>query len=103
MMSAFGLLARLRFLRGGVFDPFGRTEERRTERRLIGEYEAAIEQVLAGLGHDNHRLAVDIASIPDRIRGYGHVKEANLKAAKRSEAMLLAAFREPATGMAAAE
>jgi indolepyruvate ferredoxin oxidoreductase len=103
MMSAFRLLARLRFLRGTAFDPFGRTQERRAERRLITEYEAVIDEVLARLGHDNHRLAVDLAAIPDRIRGYGHVKEGNLKAAKRSEAMLLTALREPPAGLSAAE
>ncbi|BBK38737.1 indolepyruvate ferredoxin oxidoreductase [Allostella sp. ATCC 35155] len=103
MMAAFGLLARMKRLRGTAFDPFGRTEERRAERRLIADYEAAIEEVLARLGHDTHRLAVDIAQIPDRIRGFGHVKEANLKAAKRSEAMLLAALRDPTAPAAAAE
>ncbi|BBK30118.1 indolepyruvate ferredoxin oxidoreductase [Stella humosa] len=103
MMSAFGLLAKLKFLRGGAFDPFGRTAERRGERQLIADYETAIEEVMGGLVPDNHRLAVEIASLPERIRGYGHVKEESLKAVRRSEAMLRQAFREPAAAATAAE
>ncbi len=64
MMKAFGLLARLKFLRGTALDPFGRTAERRIERRLITDYEALIEEILAGLDHDRHRLAVALASLP---------------------------------------
>ncbi|MCC7274785.1 MAG: indolepyruvate ferredoxin oxidoreductase family protein [Alphaproteobacteria bacterium] len=97
MMRAFAVLVRLRFLRGGALDPFGRTAERRMERQLIADYERVVEELIGALDHDNHRLAVEIASIPDRIRGYGHVKEASLKSAKQAEVMLLAAFRDPAT------
>jgi indolepyruvate ferredoxin oxidoreductase len=93
MMGAFRILAKLRRLRGTPFDPFGMTEERRTERRLIGEYEAIVIELLDRLDRGNHKLAVDIASIPDRIRGYGHVKRRHLNEAKRREAELLAAFR----------
>ncbi len=103
MMSAFRLLARLKFLRGGAFDPFGRTAERRAERQLILDYEAVIDEVLGRLRHDNHRLALDLASLPDRIRGYGHVKEANMAATRKSEAMLLAAWRAPPARLSAAE
>jgi indolepyruvate ferredoxin oxidoreductase len=103
MMKAFGLLAKLKGLRGTALDPFGRSAERKTERRLIGEYEATIEELIAGLDPDNHALAVDIASIPETIRGFGHVKEASLAAAKKREAELLAAFRAPGERMTAAE
>ena len=103
MMSAFALLAKLKFLRGTAFDIFGRSEERRTERRLIGEYEQTIDELLGKLGHDNHALAVQIASIPDDIRGFGHVKDAKLAAAKKKEAGLLAAFRNPQARRSAAE
>ena len=103
MMQAFGLLARLKFLRGTALDPFGRTAERRMERRLITDYEALIEEILGKLDHDRHRLAVALASLPEQIRGYGHVKQAHLdKAAKRQEE-LLAAFRAPAVRQTAAE
>ncbi len=103
MMPAFRALAKLKFLRGTALDPFGRSEERRTERKLIQDYEATIEEILAGLTPDNHRLAVEIASIPDAIRGFGHVKAAHLERAKAREAELLAAFRAPAPAQAAAE
>src|SRR4029077_7199373 len=78
MMKAFGLLARLKFLRGTALDPFGRTAERRLERRLITDYEALIEEILGKLDHDRHRTAVALASLPEQIRGYGHVKQAHL-------------------------
>ena len=102
MMRGFGILAKLRFLRGTPLDPFGRTEERRTERQLIRDYEAIVEELLASLTADNHRLAVEIASIPDAIRGFGHVKAAHLGKAKAREAELLAAFRAPSTARVAA-
>ncbi len=75
MFKAFGLLAKLKFLRGGRFDVFGRTEERRMERKLISDYEATVQVLLDGLD-DRLALAVEIASIPEHIRGFGHVKEA---------------------------
>jgi len=102
MFTAFRLLAKLRFLRGGPLDVFGRTEERRTERRLIEDYAKQIDELLAKLTPDNHALAVQIASIPEEIRGYGHVKERHLHAAKAKEAKLLEAFRNPQAARAAA-
>jgi indolepyruvate ferredoxin oxidoreductase len=93
MMSAFRLLARLKFLRGTAFDPFGRSEERKGERALIEDYRQSINEVIAGLNPDNHVLAVEIASIPEQIRGYGHVKERHLAPAKRKWADLMAAYR----------
>jgi indolepyruvate ferredoxin oxidoreductase len=103
MMRAFGVLAKFKGLRGTAFDIFGRTEERKMERRLIVEYEQIVEELLAKLSHDNHALAVQIAAIPDEIRGYGHVKDAKLAAAKKKEAGLLEAFRNPQTRRTAAE
>lgn len=96
MLTAFRLLARLKFLRGGPLDIFGRTEERRTERRLIGDYQALVSELLGRLDATNLGLAVELASIPEGIRGYGHVKERHLAAAKAREAGLLEAFRNPA-------
>src|SRR5690606_35065217 len=86
MLTAFRLLARLRFLRGTAFDIFGRTEERRRERALISEYETLVNEIADNLATTNHDLAVALAQIPDRIRGFGHVKERNLEAAKQEEA-----------------
>src|SRR3954471_6530056 len=103
MLSAFRLLAGLKKLRGTKLDVFGYTEERKMERRLIAEYEATIDSVLATLDQDNHAMAVQIASVPETMRGFGHIKEKNVKAAKEREASLLAAYRSPATAQVAAE
>jgi indolepyruvate ferredoxin oxidoreductase len=81
-LVALRLLARLKGLRGTVLDVFGRAPERRAERALIAEYRASIEQVLAGLRADNYDLALEIARIPEQIKGFGHVKERNLAAAR---------------------
>jgi indolepyruvate ferredoxin oxidoreductase len=93
MMTAFRLLAKLKGLRGTPFDLFGMTEERRTERRLIADYEATVQELLESLDRANRTTAVEIAAIPERIRGFGHVKRRHLNEAKRREAELLAAFR----------
>ena len=92
--GAFGVLARLKGLRGTFWDPFGRTEERRTERALIGEYEAAISEILGGLNLANHTLAVEFARLPEQIRGYGHVKARHLAEVRPLWAARLAAWRE---------
>ena len=82
---------------------FGYTEERRTERRLIGEYEAILEEVAAALTPGNHPLAVEIARVPEQIRGFGHIKQRNLDKAKQREAALLEALRNPPAVAIAAE
>jgi len=89
----FSALHAMKGLRGTPFDVFGWSEERRTERRLIEEYEATVAELLERLNRDNHKLAVEIAGIPEHIRGYGHVKRRHLDEAKKKEAGLLAAFR----------
>jgi indolepyruvate ferredoxin oxidoreductase len=96
MQKAFGVLAKFKGLRGTAFDPFGYTAERKVERALIGEYRQTVEALLPKLNADNLAQAVAIASIPEDIRGYGHVKERHLKAAKEKEAALLAAYHSPA-------
>ena len=103
MLSAFRLLARLRRLRGTLFDIFGQTEERRAERRLIGEYEALLKEILAHLSPANHAIAVELAALPLEIRGFGHVKQANLVRVKAKEAALLSQFvsLSPAHALAA--
>ena len=93
LLPAFRVLAKFKFLRGTALDPFGRSLERRTERALIGEYETMIDEVLARLTPDNHHLAVGLAAIPEKIRGFGHVKQRHLAAAKADEAALLEQFR----------
>jgi indolepyruvate ferredoxin oxidoreductase len=92
MLPVFRVLKSLRFLRGGALDPFGYTEERRTERALIREYEQTVERLLAALTPQNHALAVQIAAIPDEIRGYGHIKARTLEPARKKRDELLARY-----------
>jgi indolepyruvate ferredoxin oxidoreductase len=99
MMKVFGLLRRFKVLRGTAFDPFGYNAERRTERQLITDYEALLSEVLGKLNADNHPLAVGLAVIPEKIRGFGHVKLRNLHAARADEAALLEQFRYGAAPM----
>jgi indolepyruvate ferredoxin oxidoreductase len=91
--AVFKRLARLKFLRGTAFDPFGYTSERRTERALIREYEEVIEEVLSRLDARNHAVAVELAWLPEHIRGFGHVKAASIQAARAPRAELLARLR----------
>ncbi len=93
MMSAFKLLAGLKFLRGTPFDIFGYSDERTTERKLIADYEAMLDEILAKLTPANHPLAVGLAAIPEKIRGFGPVKARHLVAAKADETALLEQFR----------
>ena len=102
VFAAFRVLAKLRFLRGSAFDVFGYTHERRMERRLVAEYEASIEEIVARLSADNHALAVRIASVPEDIRGFGHVKARSVEKVKPAWAELLAALRAPAAIRSAA-
>jgi indolepyruvate ferredoxin oxidoreductase len=94
MRSAFGVLAKLKGLRGTALDPFGRSDERRTERALIGEYRASIDELLGGLTADRLPLALEVARIPEDIRGYGHVKERHLRAARTKWAAAMTRWRQ---------
>lgn len=93
MMRVLGVLARLKGLRGTAFDPFGYTRERRAERGLIERYERVVSSLLGGLDHASHAVAVEIALLPERIRGFGHVKARSIEEAERREAELLERFR----------
>jgi indolepyruvate ferredoxin oxidoreductase len=90
----FGLLARMKSLRGTALDFFGYTGERKMERELITQYEAWLDEIVAGLTPERHALAVRIAALPDQIRGYGHVKLKSVNLARESAARLLAEFRQ---------
>ncbi|MCC6209407.1 MAG: indolepyruvate ferredoxin oxidoreductase family protein [Burkholderiales bacterium] len=92
LLPVLRLLARAKRLRGTWLDPFGRTQERRTERALIAAYEARIDELLPLLTPANLPLAVEIAALPEKIRGFGHVKLASLALARASEAGLLHRF-----------
>jgi indolepyruvate ferredoxin oxidoreductase len=92
MLRAFGVLAKFKGLRGTPLDPFGRTGERRMERRLIADYEADIDRVQAAAMPETREIAVALAELPLAIRGFGHVKAVAAEAAALRRAELLAAY-----------
>jgi indolepyruvate ferredoxin oxidoreductase len=94
MWSAFRLLAKLKGLRGGAFDVFGYTGERRMERALIGEYRDLVTALIGQLNADNHAMAVDLASLPEKVRGFGHVKEQAVASFRSEQARLLAQLNQ---------
>lgn len=95
MEKWFRQLAKLKGLRGTPFDIFGRTAERRQERQLIKDYRATVDRVCRDLTPENHAFAVALLSLPEQIRGYGHVKVRHLEQAKDEEKRLLDAFKNP--------
>ena len=101
MRRAFGVLAGLKGLRGTALDPFGHSAERRGERALIEEYRACIAELLRSLDAGNRALAVEIARIPEEIRGYGHVKARHLEAARTKWQALMQRWRAGAPRPAA--
>ncbi len=101
MKHGFTILAKLKGLRGTALDIFGYTAERKMERALIVEYRQMVSALLPKLTAENLTQAVAIASIPEDIRGYGHVKERHFDAAKRKQDDLLVRFHNPGTNAAA--
>jgi indolepyruvate ferredoxin oxidoreductase len=97
MLKAFAVLAKLKFLRGTPLDPFGYSQDRRTERKLVADYEALLATIMKELTAYNHQTAVALASIPEKIRGYGPVKQRHLVAAKAEEASLREQFHAGTT------
>ena len=95
LMTAFRLMAPLRTLRGSLLDPFRMSDERRLARELLDGYRADIERLLPELTSANHALAVRIASLPDKVRGYGHVRQASATAVSNERDQLLAQWRQP--------
>ena len=97
IVPVFRLLAKMRFLRGSALDLFGHTQERRMERQLLADYEQRIAQVLDTLQTTgdaaHHEAAVALASLPEQIRGYGHVRARSVAQAKQREAALLATLQ----------
>ena len=93
MMKVFRLLARLKGLRGTRWDVFGYSAERRAERALITQYERDIAELLESLSFLRLPLATEIAALPEGIRGFGHVKAHNMKAAAARREELLARWR----------
>jgi len=100
--KVYALLARLRWLRGTPFDVFGYSAERRMERGLIRQYESDMAEVLLNVTPQTHDIAVEIASLPRGIRGFGPVKMANADAAAKRREELLQAFRAGGAPLATA-
>jgi indolepyruvate ferredoxin oxidoreductase len=97
----FPALARLKRLRGTPLDLFGHTAERRSERRLLADYEAGLDRIVAGLDPQRLPIAVEIASVPQQIRGFGHVKAAAMEAAEPEARRLWAKWDAAAHAVAA--
>ena len=95
MLKAFGVLAKLKGLRGTAFDVFGYTHERKFERQLIVDYVKLLDEILPALTPANHPTALGLATLPGKIRGFGHVKARHFEAVRKEEAELLARFRSP--------
>ena len=93
VLKVFKVLARMKGLRGGAFDIFGYTAERKGERQMIEDQIALLDEVTKGLTRERFTTAVQLADLPQQIKGYGHVKEANAEAAAKRRAELLTEFR----------
>jgi indolepyruvate ferredoxin oxidoreductase len=94
MWSAFKLLAKFKGLRGGAFDIFGYTEERKMERALIAEYREMVVALMDKLTPENHAVAVELAGLPEKVRGFGHVKEKAVATFRTEKARLLTQFSQ---------
>jgi indolepyruvate ferredoxin oxidoreductase len=95
MLPVFRLLAKGKRLRGTAWDLFGYTRERRLERQSVADYEALLDEIAGRLSPATHTTAVALATLPLEVKGFGHIKERNYKAAKAREATLLAELRSP--------
>jgi indolepyruvate ferredoxin oxidoreductase len=100
MMRGFELLAKLKGLRGSAFDIFGYSAERKMERQLIEDYRDTITGLLARLNADNYDIAVQLASQPAEIRGFGHVKEEAVDKARVEKELLLQSFGRAGSAIA---
>jgi indolepyruvate ferredoxin oxidoreductase len=98
MLPVFRVLAKGKSLRGGWMDLFGYTAERRLERRMIRDYEEMLDEIERRLTSDTHRVSVALASLPEEIKGFGHVKHRNYDAAMKKRDTLLAMLRDPKPG-----
>jgi len=95
MRTVFDWLAPLKRLRGTTWDLFGRTEERRTERQLTADYQTLLATLLGKLNADTHAQALELARLPEGIKGFGHVKARNLRAVRQRWQALLATWTNP--------
>ena len=92
LITIMKIIAPLKFLRGTLFDPFGYLLERKKERELIEKYYKRIKEISSKLDFDNYKTAIKIASIPEKIRGFGYIKMNSIKAAENLETNLIGEF-----------
>src|SRR5690606_4833926 len=97
ILRVFKVLARMKSLRGTALDPFGKTQERRHERQLIEDYFNLVDEFADRLSDHNLAVAIELASLPDDIRGFGHIKERNLAQVSMRRRELLQAYRQAST------
>jgi indolepyruvate ferredoxin oxidoreductase len=95
LLPVFGTLAKMKSIRGTFFDIFSYTAERKAERQLISDYFNMIYDVCNGLTVQNHKLSVEIATLPKDIKGFGHVKEENIATVNKRKKILMTAFNNP--------
>ncbi|HEX4943149.1 MAG TPA: indolepyruvate ferredoxin oxidoreductase family protein [Usitatibacteraceae bacterium] len=100
MLKAMAVLAKFKGLRGTAFDPFGYSQERREERRLMAEYEALLDEIVERLSAQTIAVSIELASLPEHIRGYGPVKARHIALVAERRTALLARLRDPAQGAA---
>ena len=86
-------MAPLKFLRATALDPFGKTQERQQERQLIVTYKSLIQELMNSEGSKNLELIIQIANVPDSIKGFGHVKERSIKLAEIRWSKLMEEWR----------
>jgi indolepyruvate ferredoxin oxidoreductase len=96
-LVVLGVIARLRFLRGTPLDPTRLMAHRRLEQRMVDEYELLVRKLAAGLGPDSREIAIELASLPEHVRGFDDIKERNLEAASAKQTELLEAFSRVAS------
>ena len=94
MLKAMRVLTKFRHLRGSALDPFARSHDRKLDRELIADYERIVDEILANLDSANHEAAIELAAIPEQIRGFGHVRERYLASARKRQATLLEDLRQ---------
>ncbi len=103
MFSVMKAIAKLRWLRGSWIDITRFNNDRIVERKLLADYEALIDEMLVSLAPENHAAAVALARVPEKIRGFGHIKARHIAAADAERERLLAEFRHPVSVKLAAE
>jgi indolepyruvate ferredoxin oxidoreductase len=99
MMGALKVLAKFKVIRGTAIDPFSWFAERREERSMVNDYRTLIEEIIIGLNETNHAIAVDCASLPDQVRGYGPVKTESMRQYYELREALLHRFHNPASAV----